>query len=72
MKERMHEYCHRLLLPVMTERWSARVEYATTHNIPYFGFFSLLEEETVEKHEQSIRNTHQNIQTTVSQDDRYV
>lgn len=46
MKEQIHEYCHRLHLPVMAERWSAMAEYAATHNIPYSEFlFRLLEAE---------------------------
>ncbi|KPC97319.1 transposase/IS protein [Geobacillus sp. BCO2] len=56
MKERIHEYCHRLHLPVMAERWSAMAEYASTHNIPYSEFlFRLLEAEIVEKQERSIQ-----------------
>lgn len=56
MKERIHEYCHRLHLPVMAERWSAMAEYAATHNIPYSEFlFRLLEAEIVEKQERSIQ-----------------
>jgi hypothetical protein len=47
MKERIHEYCHQLHLPVMAERWSAMAEYASTHNISYSEFlFRLLEAET--------------------------
>ncbi|MED4986415.1 ATP-binding protein, partial [Geobacillus stearothermophilus] len=50
MKERIHEYCHQLHLPVMAERWSAMAEYASTHNISYSEFlFRLLEAEIVEK-----------------------
>lgn len=56
MKEQIHEYCHRLYLPVMAERWSAMTEYATTHNTPYSEFlFQLLEAEIIEKQERSIQ-----------------
>ncbi|MBE2911812.1 ATP-binding protein, partial [Anoxybacillus flavithermus] len=56
MKERIHEYCHRLHLPVMAERWSAMAEYASTHNISYSEFlFRLLEAEIVEKQARSIQ-----------------
>jgi DNA replication protein DnaC len=56
MKERIHEYCHQLHLPVMAERWSAMAEYASTHNISYSEFlFRLLEAEIVEKQARSIQ-----------------
>jgi len=55
MKERIHEYCHQLPLPVMAERWSAMAEYASTHNISYLEFlFRLLEAGIVEKQARSI------------------
>ena len=72
MKERIHEYCHRLHLPVMAERWSAMAEYASTHNISYSEFlFRLLEAEIVKRQERSIQ-TLIKVQTAVSQDDPYV
>jgi len=56
MKEQIHEYCHRLHLPAMAERWPAMAEYAATHNIPYSEFlFRLLEAEIIEKQERSIQ-----------------
>jgi len=69
MKEQIHEYCHRLHLPAMAERWPAMAEYAATHNIPFGVFIPLIRGGNHRKTGTIDPNAHQIIQTALSQDD---
>lgn len=56
MREEMNEYCQKLNLPVIADRWSALADQAAKDNVPYSAFlFSLLEAEAIEKRARSTK-----------------
>jgi DNA replication protein DnaC len=56
MREKIQEYCQKLNLPVIADRWSDLSEQAAKDNVPYSSFlFSLLEAEIIEKHDRATK-----------------